>query len=85
VENDIVMDTIGLNRLGLPDLQVRFTQYDANAIGLLLWNYAYYIADNGDIIADGNTIEGPGGEVWHCLHVPSLVGPERIVLTMITE
>ena len=84
VENDMIMDTLGLNRLGLPDLQIRFSQYDANAVGLLLWNYAYYIADNGDIIEDGNTMGGPGDEIWGCLRTPSLIGPERMVINIVT-
>jgi len=42
---------------------------------------AAYILEHGDVIEDGHTIAGPGGEEhWHCRHETALVAPERTVL-----
>lgn len=80
---DLLMDTIGLNTIGLPDFQIRFSAFDENEIANLLWTYAYYAYEFGDIILDGNTLEGLiTGSKWRCEKQISLVGPERIVLNV---
>ena len=80
---DLLMDTIGLHTIGLPDFQIRFTALDENEIANLLWTYAYYAYEFGDIIVDGNTLEGlkPGSK-WKCEKQLSLVAPERIVVNI---
>ncbi len=79
--NELLMDTVGLNSIGLPDFQIKFKGYDANEIAGLLWNYAYYIYEQGDIIKNGNTLEGiMSGTKWKCERQLSLVDHERIVI-----
>jgi len=76
-----VMDTMGLASLGLPDLQVHSTGLEPDDVARHLFNSAYYVLEKGDVIADGQTIDGiPPGTKWHCQHEASLVGPSRVVL-----
>ncbi|MEW9094064.1 MAG: DUF4261 domain-containing protein [Clostridiaceae bacterium] len=83
VENEMLMDTVGLAALGIPDLQCHFIDLDPGKIGSILYNYAYYLFENGDVIEDGHTIEGTEcGEKWKCQHEFSLVEPQRIVVDM---
>lgn len=80
-ENEMLMDTLGLAALGIPDLQCHFIDLDPGEVGPLLYNYAYYLFENGDVIEDGHTVEGiRAGQKWKCQHEFSLVKPERIVL-----
>jgi len=53
---DILMDTIGLSFLGLPDFQLLLKSANEKQIAQLLWNYAYYIFERGDIIENGRRI-----------------------------
>jgi hypothetical protein len=78
---DLLMDTVGLNALGLPDFQVRFSDFKENEIANLLWNYAFYIYENGDIIETGNTLEGIiSGSKWKCERKISPIQPERVIV-----
>jgi hypothetical protein len=82
-EQEMLMDTVGLHTFGLPDLQIRFSNEDPSAIGTLLWNYAYYIFDKGNVIQDGNTIMGPTeGSKLTCHHTTSLLPPVRQVINI---
>lgn len=78
---ETLMDTIGLHQFGLSDFQLRFIDYNPSEIGGLLWDYAYYIFENGDIIENRNTLAGLGSDSkWVCDRQISMVGPERVVL-----
>lgn len=80
---ETIMDTVGLYLFGLPDFQIRFIDYNPGEIGGLLWNYAYYLFESGDIIENGNTLAGLGNNSkWICDRQISLVGPERVVLAV---
>jgi hypothetical protein len=77
----MVMDSLGLAALGLPDLQCHFRGLDCNAIAGLLHNLGIYLFENGDVIEDGHTIDGiAANQRWRCQHEMSLIGPERAVL-----
>ncbi|MBD0380983.1 DUF4261 domain-containing protein [Paenibacillus sedimenti] len=78
--SETVMDTLGLSALGLPDLQVHFNDLDVNEVANLLYTYGDYIFLNGDVIEDGNTIQGIEGKKWSCRHEVSLIHPKRVVL-----
>ena len=80
---ELLMDTVGLHLLGLPDFQIRFKNLDEGEIAGLLWNYAYYIFEQGDVFENGNTILGlePNSR-WKCERQKSLVAPERIVINV---
>lgn len=80
---EILMDTVGLHLLGLPDFQIRFANLNESAVGQALWNYAYYVYEHGDIITDGSTIQGltPQSK-WKCERQLASVAPERVVIQL---
>ncbi|NQT40376.1 MAG: DUF4261 domain-containing protein [Planctomycetes bacterium] len=79
--DDVLMDTLGLTALGLPDLQCHFHGLDPNAVAGMLWNTSFYLFENGDVIEDGHTVGGVHPQDrWTCRHEESLVGPTREVL-----
>jgi Domain of unknown function (DUF4261) len=78
---EMIMDTLGLHTLGLPDLQCHFFDLVANDMARVLYNTATYLFEEGDVIEDGNTITGiEGSDYWRCRHELAIVAPERIVL-----
>jgi hypothetical protein len=80
---DMLMDTMGLARLGLPDLQCHFRGLDPNQVARVLYDTSYYVFGQGDVIADGHTVAGASPESrWLCRHESALVGPERMVLDL---
>lgn len=80
---ELLMDTIGMHALGLPDFQVRFAGLNENEMANLLWTYAYHVYEYGDIIEEGDTMEGLAGSKWKCVKQLSLVAPERMVVNII--
>lgn len=84
IEDDpgaVVMDTLGLHVLGLPDLQCHFRTLDPSAMASFLYDTAAYVYEHGDVIEDGHTISGlRGDERWPCQHEEALVAPQRVVL-----
>jgi hypothetical protein len=82
-DGELIMDTIGLNAFGLPDLEIRFVNDNPTEVANLLWNYAYYIFDKGDIIEDGNTVQGIQPDtILTCQHAASLLPPGRQVISI---
>lgn len=80
-DNETLMDTLGLGALGLPDLQCHFKNLDVNNIANILYAYGDYIFNNGDIINDGETIQGISiNEKWKCQHEISMLEPKRVVI-----
>ena len=81
--NELLMDTIGLHSIGLTDFQIKFSGYPPNEIARILWNYAYYVYDKGDIVENGNTFEGViDGSKWRCERGISLLEPQRVVINL---
>jgi len=79
--DDMLMDTIGLNSMGLEDLQCSFKKYNPKDISNVLYNTAYYLFDNGNIIIDGDTVQGvKRTDKWPCRRGRSLVVPKRTVI-----
>jgi hypothetical protein len=79
--DELVMDTRGLAPFELPDLQVHFRDLEPGRLAGLLYATAAYLLEEGDVIADGNTISGlEGDEHWRCVHEDALVPPVRRVL-----
>ncbi|SFO29028.1 protein of unknown function [Chitinophaga sp. YR627] len=80
---EMLMDTIGLHTFGLPDFELRFTNENPSTVATLLWNFAYYVFDKGDVIQDGDTVEGitPGSKLT-CQHSVSLIAPDREVISI---
>jgi hypothetical protein len=80
---ELLMDTVGLSLLGLPDFQLRFSDLDESEVARLLWNYAYYIFEQGDVIENGNTLLGlEANSKWGCERQTSLAPPERVVINV---
>ena len=80
-KGEMIMDTLGLNSLGLPDFEFRFANYDAQQIAGLLFNYGHYIFENGVVIEHGNTIEGiDENQKWKCYFNHSQLEPKRVVV-----
>jgi len=80
---ECIMDTLGMAAFDLPDLQCHFIGLDPGRIAARLYGYATYVFAKGDIIADGNTVEGlEPGRRWVCRHEASLAEPRRVVVDM---
>lgn len=79
--DDMLMDTIGLNAMGLEDLQCSFKKFNPKDISNVLYNTAYYLFDNGNVIIDGDTVQGvKRTDKWACRRARSLVIPKRTVI-----
>lgn len=78
---DQVVDTLGLYKLGLPEVQYHFHGCDPNQVVRHAYNTAIYQFENNAPIASGHTIEGfEPGEKWRCQYESSLIQPVRDVL-----
>lgn len=80
---DVVMDTLGLHVFGLPDLQCHCHDLELPRLAAYLRNAGNYIFERGDVIRDGDTIEGmQPGEKWRCLKEKALIPPGRLVIDL---
>jgi hypothetical protein len=80
---DVVMDTLGLQVFGLPDLQCHCHGLELPLLAACLRNAGNYIFERGDVIRDGDTIEGmEPGEKWRCLQEKALIPPDRLVIDL---
>lgn len=78
---ETVFDTMGLAPLGLPDIQLQFTDLDHEAAATWTRILAWYLYANGDVVADGHAVSGvDAGEQWPCRHEIGMADPERVVL-----
>ena len=82
----MVVDTLGMDALMLPDLQFHFHDADAEWIMSYAYNLASYIFRNNNPIKEGDTIDSIyKGELveeiqWTCSYKNALVKPERMVI-----
>ncbi|MEM1247679.1 MAG: DUF4261 domain-containing protein [Acidobacteriota bacterium] len=82
-DQEYLMDTLGLGALGLADLQCHFRGLDPEEVSRTLYETACYQFDNGTILGDGDTVQGPrGDDRWKCVHGVSLAEPERGVVDL---
>jgi len=83
---ELLLYTLGLHALGLPDFQIRFAGLDPNELVGVLLNFSYYLFENGPVIEDGNTVEGTTtADKWTCQYTDCLVGPARRVIELEIE
>ena len=80
---DMLMDTRGLDEIGLHDLQCHFHDLDPNDVSQVLLNTALYVFENGAVIESGQTVAGtePDSQ-WPCQFEDSLLEPKREVLDL---
>jgi hypothetical protein len=77
----MLMDTLGLAAIGLPDFEVPFEGVEPAQIEAILWSLARYEFDLGDVIADGRVFKVPGTKVsWVCTRGTSKQAPPREVI-----
>ena len=81
--DDMIMDTRGLDEIGLHDLQCHFHNLDPNQVSQVLFNSAYYLFEKGPIIESGQTLAGTDPESkWVCQFENSLLEPMRELLDL---
>lgn len=79
----VLMDTMGLAALGLPDLQCRFRGFDPLQVAQVLFNTGQYLFEHGDVIEDGHTVAGVLPESrWRAHREVALAPPERPVIDL---
>jgi hypothetical protein len=61
-----LIDTVGNSQLDFHDVEACFhsESYDGDAVADFVRNVSLYLWNKGDIIKEGNTINGPGGVRW---------------------
>ena len=80
---ELLMDTLGLNAFGLPDLQCHFAGADPADMGAVLAGYADYLFDKGDVLTDDSLVRGiESFQEWSCERGESLAPPLRPVVDL---
>lgn len=78
-----LMDTVGSQQLDIRDSEACFRPeyYVYEDVDQFLRNVSLYLLENGEIIADGDTMDGPGNVTWQARHsADSICTPPRRVL-----
>ena len=86
--NEFIVDSTGLNGIGLSDVQFHFKGLNPNKVANLAYSLIWYILSSEEnIIKDGDTIDGmdDSGKMtsvvqWKCRYEDSIVEPLRSVL-----
>ena len=77
----VVLDTLGLGALGLPDFEVALGDRMPSPFELALRSLARYQFDLGDVIAEGRTVKA-GAESFQLAIATSSVDPKRDVFVL---
>ena len=83
---DMLIDTVGMSTLFLPDLQYHFHGMDPNWVVNHAYNVASYILEHDNPIQNDETIDGiENGRMsrdiqWKCQYEDALIQPPRAVL-----
>ena len=83
---DMLVDTLGMATLFLPDLQYHFHGMDPNWVVGHAYNMASYILEHDNPISSGETVDGVAeGRMsretqWKCQYEDALIQPPRAVL-----
>ncbi|MDE6834329.1 MAG: DUF4261 domain-containing protein [Ruminococcus sp.] len=84
--DDMLIDTIGMSTLAMPDLQYHFHDMNPDTIVNHAYNLLSYIYENDNPIKSGDTIDGISGDVmssdvqWKLQYEDSLIQPVREVI-----
>jgi len=79
----LLMDSVGMWQLDVPDHEACFPkdQYDPSEVARFLRNAADYVCDQGPVIKNGDTMDGPGALHWQAATFENgLADPPREVL-----
>ena len=83
---DMVVDTVGMSTLFMPDIQYHFHAMDPNQVVNHAYNLAFYLLANDNPIENGESIDGIlNGRMcqdirWYCRYEDALIQPVRTVL-----
>lgn len=79
--DETIMDTLGLNALGFPDLQMHYKHLDPSMVAELLDDTAHYVLEKGAVIQPGHTLRGfAEGQEFTCDFEGSILDPWRVVI-----
>lgn len=78
----MVLDTLGLAALGLPDLEVLIRLENPQKVEPFLMSIARYVFDLGDVLPDGRVVKGPTGDRWVIKRTRASNIPSREVLQL---
>lgn len=67
--DEMLFDTLGFTAIGLPDLQFHCKGLEPDDVVGFLRNVAAYLYENGDVIENGNTVEGMHHERLSLIHI----------------
>ncbi|MCB9526700.1 MAG: DUF4261 domain-containing protein [Myxococcales bacterium] len=84
----ILMDTVGLGQLGLPDIEACFKseRYTFEEVDTFLRQVAEYVADAGDVLSTGDAVPGPKDVTWEVLRAEQgLNAPPRATVRLLPE
>lgn len=85
-QSEVLVDTVGLSLLGLPDLQYNFHSMDPNWVVNHAYNMAAYLLEGSHPVKNGDRIDGiEDGNIrpdirWECRYEVGLIQPVRTVL-----
>jgi hypothetical protein len=73
----LLMDTVGMGQLDCRDSEACFPRdaYEPQEVDEFLRNCSLYLLERGDVVQDGDTMNGPGGINWRARHVEKGVCP----------
>lgn len=83
-----MMDTVGLRQLDRTELEACFPEdLEPGAVADMLRSASLYVVDEGDVIEDGHTLDGPEGTAWRARHRSegTMKAPPRPVVQLVPE
>ena len=81
-EGAMVVDSLGMYQLGLPDVQVHFRDIDPNVLVELAFNVAAYLYEHGPVIQSKAQLNGPEGMKFTATWEDSVLPPLRTVIDL---
>ena len=83
-----LMDTVGNGQFDVPDVEAVFDtgRYDPGDVERLLRSTTFYLVSGGGEIGDGDTVDGPGDQVWKAIEcVDGLSDPPRETIRWVPQ
>ncbi|MEZ6040903.1 MAG: DUF4261 domain-containing protein [Planctomycetaceae bacterium] len=81
-EQFALMDSVGNQQMNVSDFETVFcgSDYDPSDVDAFMRNGTLYLLENGDVIKDGDTMDGPGDVHWQVTVRKATCDPPRDVL-----